>query len=37
MEEEDAQFVVGDRFLMGYILDYAELTLKDRVMVLAAA
>ena len=37
MEEEDAQFAVGDRFLVGYILDHAELTLKDRVMVLAAA
>ena len=37
MEEEDPQFAVGDRFLVGYILDRAELTLKDRVMVLAAA
>ena len=37
MEEEDPTFAVGDRFLVGYILDHAELTLKDRVMVLAAA
>ena len=37
MEEEDSNFCVGDRFLVGYILDHAELTLKDRVMVLAAA
>ena len=37
MEEEDSTFAVGDRFLVGYILDHAELTLKDRVMVLAAA
>lgn len=37
MEEEDCTFSVGDRFLVGYILDNAELTLKDRVMVLAAA
>ena len=37
MEEEDDTFAVGDRFLVGYILDNAELTLKDRVMVLAAA
>ena len=37
MEEEDSTFAVCDRFLVGYILDHAELTLKDRVMVLAAA
>ena len=37
MEEEDSTFAVGDRFLVGYILDHAELTLKDWVMVLAAA
>ena len=37
MEEEDSTFAVGDRFLVGYIMDNAELTLKDRVMVLAAA
>ena len=37
MEEEDESFSVGDRFLVGYILDNAEITLKDRVMLLAAA
>lgn len=37
MEEEDPTFAVGDRFLVGYILDHAELTVKDRAMVLAAA
>lgn len=37
MEEEDSTFVVGDRFLVGYILDHAELILKDRVIILAAA
>eukprot|EP00438_Fugacium_kawagutii_P036584 Skav211981 [mRNA] locus=scaffold1330:233097:236289:- [translate_table: standard] len=36
-DEEDASFSVGDRFLVGYILDNAEITLKDRVMLLAAA
>lgn len=36
-EEEDESFSVGDRFLVGYILDNAEITLTDRVMLLAAA
>ena len=34
IQEEDPTFAGGDRFLVGYILDHAELTLKDGVMVL---
>ena len=37
MEEEDESFSVVDRFLLGYTLDNAKITLKDRVMLLAAA
>ena len=37
MQEEDESFQVGERFLVGYLLDNAEITLRDRVMILAAA
>ena len=37
MLEEDAEFCMGERFLVGYVLDNAELTQRDRVLVMAAA
>ena len=37
MIEEDPEFAMGERFLVGYVLDNSELTQKDRVLVMAAA
>lgn len=37
MLEEDSEFAMGERFLVGYVLDNAELTQRDRVLVMAAA
>lgn len=37
MIEEGPEFAMGERFLVGYVLDNAELTTKDRVLVMAAA
>ena len=37
MLEEDAEFCMGERFLVGYVMDNAELTQRDRVLVMAAA
>ena len=37
MLEEDAEFAMGERFLVGYVLDNSELTQRDRVLVMAAA
>ena len=34
---EDAGFEVGDRFFVGFLLDNAEITLRDRAMVMNAA
>ena len=37
MLEEDPEFAMGERFLVGYVLDNSELTQRDRVLVMAAA
>ena len=37
MLEEDPEFAMGERFLVGYVLDNSELTQRDRVLLMAAA
>jgi hypothetical protein len=37
MEDEDAGLAMGERFFVGYVLDHAELTMKDRALVLTSA
>ena len=37
MTEEDPNFAMGERFFVGFLLDNAEVTQRDRAMILAAA